>query len=159
VFHDELGTVLKQRGERGKAIASYHEALEKDPDYFRAANNLGTVYAEGRHFEKALEFATRAHELRPLEDRTLYNLATVHSQYGLELGMKGDLKAAEKHLRTAIHLLPTYAEAHYNLGVALLKGGDPRAAIASFEEALRLKPDYARARQTMMIAKEELQQD
>ena len=76
--------------------------------------------------------------------------AKANLELGLLFGQEGNLEAAEKAFRTAIHEAPEWPEAHYNLGLILIADAmgkrDWPAAAAEFREAVRLRPDYSEAR-------------
>ena len=68
--------------------------------------------------------------------------ATDHYNFGLTLGVQGQLEEAITEYRKAIRLDPDYGEAHYQLGVLLEKRGEVAEAEKEFRVAIRLKPDF-----------------
>ncbi|GAB4117992.1 MAG: hypothetical protein Fur0036_01800 [Fimbriimonadaceae bacterium] len=54
-----------------------------------------------------------------------------------------DPERAEKCMRDAIKLAPSFPDLHVRLGEALFEGNKSEAALAAFEEAARLNPGYA----------------
>src|SRR4030095_4311823 len=83
---------------------------------------------------KALDAAQRALAIDP-------ELAGAHPAVGLvQLFFTWDRVAAEKSLRRALQLDPTYVLAHRSMAALLLTGRQPQAAIAQSQEAGRPRP-------------------
>ncbi len=112
----------------------YTRALELNPHYAEAHNNLGVLlFQQNRPAEAELHFR-EALRLQPL-------LAPAHNNLGHALSQSGRLDEALQHLRRAVELNPNYVDAWNNLGRALLRANDPEAAIRCFERALGLLPN------------------
>jgi len=62
-----------------------------------------------------------------------------------------DWPAAERHLREAVRIKPTFAEAHERLGGVLAAQGKHAEARRELQEALRLKPHLAEARHNLRL--------
>jgi Tfp pilus assembly protein PilF len=71
--------------------------------------------------------------------------ARAHNNLGLAEQARGQLDAAERHLRDAITLAPGTAEPLYNLGVVLAAKQQPAEAAAAYREAIRIAPESAAA--------------
>jgi len=112
----------------------YTTALELNPNYADAHNNLGVVLYQQRRVREAELHFREAIRLQPL-------LAPAHSNLGSVLTDAGRLDEALTHLRRAVELNPNYVDAWNNLGLALLKNNDPQGAMACFERALQLAPN------------------
>jgi tetratricopeptide (TPR) repeat protein len=79
--------------------------------------------------------------------------ARSHNNLGFTLTEMGRLPDAIAELKTALRILPDYAEAHCNLGVALMRSpGRLADAIAEFQETLREEPGYVNAHINLGIA-------
>ena len=59
--------------------------------------------------------------------------------------LRGDHRAAEKHVRRLVALMPHDAELRFSLATTLVKLERTADALLSYREALRLAPDYAEA--------------
>jgi len=95
----------------------------------------------GRYEESILAFE-KADALEPdLRNERL--LAKAHSQYGVSLGQRNKLDAAEKQFLKALQLDPGNAFASSNYGTLLARMGRDDEAINQFREAIRLAPDEA----------------
>jgi predicted O-linked N-acetylglucosamine transferase (SPINDLY family) len=127
-----------QAGRLQEAEASYRLALELNPNYAEALNNLGNVlYALGRAAEAEAQYR-RTLELRP-------DAAVIHANLGKALAGIGQHEEAERSLRKALELQPDYAEAHNDLGKLLQQRGLLDAAECSYRRACLLKPELAAA--------------
>ena len=94
--YQALGFLYVEAGETEKALAYNQEALEYDDEDPICLDNMGqTYYRLVGDKEKALEYFTRAHEIKETQIDTLYFLAL----YDLE---KDDRQAAKKKLETAL---------------------------------------------------------
>lgn len=63
-----------------------------------------------------------------------------HNNLGLTLTQSGQSLAALPHLREAVRLNPTAAQAQNNLGIALAAVGRPHEAVVAFRGALHFMP-------------------
>ena len=60
-----LANAYTRKGKLSKAIDAYNEALEIDPDYYKAYNNLGIVYAMQGNLDKASGLFERSLSIEP----------------------------------------------------------------------------------------------
>ncbi len=98
------------KGDAGKAVQLYQEAIENDPknshlryDLALALDRKGDDRSEQDALKTVLELDPR--------------FAAAHNQLGFLLLQEGRAAEGEKEFRTAISLSPHYAEAQNNLGV------------------------------------------
>jgi tetratricopeptide (TPR) repeat protein len=75
-----LANVLSAWGKNEAALERYHQALEIDPGYGKAWNNLGGVLMELQQFDKAISAYQNAIELGNADSH--YNLASLLEQSG-----------------------------------------------------------------------------
>ncbi len=136
---------FQERGELEKAIKWYGNALEMNPDYAIAHNNLGNVLKEQGAFDKAISAFRRALDL----DR---DFAEAHNNLGVLLIEQGEIDEAIRFYRDAIRIDPEFAIAHNNLGNALNALRQFDEAIVCYKQALALKPDYASAHCNLGVA-------
>jgi len=127
------------------AIACFKQAIHEDPAYALAYAGLADCYAllgaaeygaeEPREaLSRARAAAERALEIDP-------RLAEAHASLGLvQRIFDWDRAAAERSLRRAIELAPSYASAHQWYGETLAERGRLRAAEGEIERALELDP-------------------
>lgn len=113
------------------------EALDKDPNYYRAWFDLGFVYNATDRAADSIAAYRKAVAAKPDVFESNLNL-------GLMLARTGDPEAA-KYLRAAATLKPSakteegLARAWLSLG-QVLKKSDPPGAVAAFGEAAKLRP-------------------
>ncbi len=103
-----------------------------------AYNNLGVVRRDKGDYRQALEYLTRAIELRP-------DYAEAYNNRGTVFGAEGDIIRAIKDFDRAIALKPDYVAAYSNRGTARAIAGDYDRAIADLTRAIELRPDLAAA--------------
>ncbi len=167
-----LAESQRRSGNEVAARASYDAAIEIDPKFAEAHNNLATLLKNNQLTDHALAHLTTAVRLEP--DKAAYgcNLASVLRDAGrMEdaiaayeqvlkynpnheqslLGMGDVLQGSGSHDRALacydgiIAKTDTNPEAHLRRGDALQKLGRLGDAIASYESALRMQPQYAKA--------------
>jgi len=89
---------LAELGKHSAAIEELRETLVKEPSSAPYAQNLlGVEYIEDGHFAEARSSFEEAVRLMPHE-------SVNHSNLGYSLAVAGDLKSAEREVRTAIQL-------------------------------------------------------
>ncbi|MEI9942257.1 MAG: tetratricopeptide repeat protein [Pseudomonadota bacterium] len=113
--------------------------LERNPEAWVAAYNLGVHYQDAGDRRGAIEMYRRAQRIRPEDPQVVMSLGTA-------LAEAGRLPEALSALQEAVRLRPEHAETRLNLAVALDLAGQPAAAVAAYAEALRLRPKYTRAK-------------
>lgn len=166
---NERGVALHQMGRFAEAELSYMQAVEVEPSYSIAHNNLGVSrYHRGAtehaiaSFEKALEehadFAkarlnyalllARGKRLSAALDayravlKTDAENAVAWNGIGLVLADLKKHEEARNAFARAIQSRPTYAQAHYNMSFTLSNLGDFEGALRETKQALELDPYY-----------------
>ena len=112
--HNNLGNALVREGKVGAAQASYRKALELDPEYLFATNNLVVALLRGGERERARELLARAQMTWP---RVSFFYTTAGYLHHLE----GDRVAALAAFQEAIRLNPDSPAALNNTGTMLLE--------------------------------------
>jgi tetratricopeptide (TPR) repeat protein len=136
-LQNNLGIVLKRRGELVPAAACYRAALQDNPRYVQAHNNLGNVLqAQGKSLEAETEFKA-ALQLEPRNSEVLANLSQTYFLQG-EIG-KALATGAE-----AIKAEPANPERYLQFGIILAANNQLAKAIVCFQDALVLCPDNPR---------------
>jgi len=121
-------------GELAVAEVRFQAALDRDPGYADAANNLGLVRLRRGETAAAVELFRRAVELFPRHPSYHFNL-------GLALDDAGRLDQAAAAYQRALELDPTHARAANNLGLLHLRLGAIEAARVSLEQGLAYAGD------------------
>jgi tetratricopeptide (TPR) repeat protein len=138
VAHDNLGLMLRGRGDLAEAEASHRRAAEANPDDPAAHTHLGVVLFRQNRLAEAIECYRRAIALKP-------DHAEAHNNLGAALQAQGSLDEAVESHRRAVAAKPDYVEAYNNLGLALNKLGRNEEAAESFRRAIAARPSYAAA--------------
>jgi len=164
--YNRTGTELLKAGRLEDAVDQFKHAVEADPTYAGAHNNLGIAYERlGREdaqaqFERAVQLMpdfTQAHFnlARILMKKGRDNEAVVALQHtiridpnhvgalnmlGTAFGRQQEFTQAASCLERAVRLDPNDAEVRSNLGAAYAGQGRLQEALAQFEAALRIDP-------------------
>ena len=122
-----------QGGDTEGSVAHLRKALEIDPDYMEAHNNLGARYMALNRFEDAAAEFHRAIELDPAAEKAFANLAGA-------LLLLGRVREAEAAARRAVALDPEHFQGHYLLGrVLVAEGKDREEAARELDRAAALR--------------------
>ena len=131
--HNNLGTILKARGNLDKAVYHYQEALRIRPGNANAHNNMGVIYEKQGRLKEAVDHYVTALSIRP-------TYPEAHNNLGVTLERLGQYRKAIDHFLEALRMKPEYVEAYINLGTTLTQQGNLKAAIAAFTSALDIQP-------------------
>jgi len=127
---DEAHSYSERQKPLNAAIFHLRRAVELDPEYVEAWNDLGLHYAKEHDYEKAREALAKAVALRG-EPYQNYNLALV-------LVKLEKPEEAVEYFREALRMDPKMKEAHWNLGAALESIDRLEDAMEHWNEAARL---------------------
>jgi tetratricopeptide (TPR) repeat protein len=145
--HCNLGVALDADGKKEQALAHYLYALKINPHFDKAHYNLAMAFKEQGNIEESLKHFQKTLLINPnypyahnnigiiLEkyfkkyDEAIYHYEQelkiipdnpgTHFNLGIALAIKGKLKEAAEHFRTAIYLKPDYEEASRALKLAI----------------------------------------
>ena len=90
---------FQKSGRLQEAKRLYEEALDLDPEYVDALNNLGVIYIQDKKYSAARALFLKAIRLRPGYVDSHYNLACLHA-------IKGNVRQSLDHLNRAVSLDP-----------------------------------------------------
>ncbi|WP_244847361.1 tetratricopeptide repeat protein [Caballeronia sp. SL2Y3] len=171
--HNNLGLVLRQRGQMPEAVTLLRKAVALKPESADIAFNLGLVLLESRLFAEAETAFRHALARRPgfvqaghLLGKTLMYLgrwvdgeetlreviaaapdtADAYYMLGNSLHMRDRLDEAEAVLRRGVSVDPASFEMRMEMGAVLQELNRLDAAEAEYRHALALRPDSVRAR-------------
>ena len=145
--HNNLGVVMRTKGEEGQAAEHYRKAIKIRPWYPEANYNYAVLLFSRGNLTGAAERYQEALRLRPEYVDAHYGLGNVRRAVG-ETG------EAEHHFTEALRLRPEYAEVHNNLAILLDDLGQAERAQHHYGEALRIQPDYPEAHYNFALALE-----
>jgi len=132
-----LGLVYQARGDASKAEENLRVAIDKNPAYAEARNNLGIVLAERKAWDEAIrEFdAAAGNVMYATPERAYFNLGEAYRA-------KGDPSRAEAAYRRAIRSNELYAPAYIAISTVLGGQGKWEEAGSVLSRCVELLPDY-----------------
>jgi tetratricopeptide (TPR) repeat protein len=140
LFHTK-GQILEQKSERDLAENHYRRALEINPDYARAANDLAYLLAnKSDNLDEALTLAKLAKAAHPRDAAVLDTLGWVYFKLAR-------YDHAIDEFRESLREAPDQAIVHYHLGLAYSGANQLTSAIDALEKALALDPNFPKADQ------------
>ena len=184
--HNNMGIILKDKGNLEEAIEAYNKALSIKPDFAEAYYNLGDALQEQGKLEVAIEAYHKALMIKPdlakdynnmgnilknqenLEEAIeAYNkalsikpdFAEAYSNMGNALQEQGNLEEAMEAYAKSLTIKPDNADAYYNMGNALADLGIPEEAMQAYTKTLNLKPDFTKAHRNLSSIKKYTEDD
>jgi tetratricopeptide (TPR) repeat protein len=134
-----LALVLHETGDGRAARAEYTTLFERRPTYFWPLESLARLYRDEGNRARALEFATRAVEVRPYD-------AECRFVRGSLLWELGRLEDAHRELRRAVTDAPRHADARRLLAQVSAARGLYEEQARELEAILALQPEDLQAR-------------
>jgi tetratricopeptide (TPR) repeat protein len=128
------GQVYAGAGNTELADSDFEEALNFDPNNWRALHNRGVSYAESGKFAEAFDDFNAVIKTNPKFAKAYTNRATLFVQ-------AGDLESAEKDYRSACKLDNKLASARLGLARVCHSGGRWDEALEHFTAAAKLDPE------------------
>lgn len=122
---------LKRQGKLREAEEAYRKAIQFDPKYCDAMDNLGVLLRGRGELDEAAEWYRRSLAVKPDNPVAHQDLAVVYS-------IKGDRAKTEAEYRWLIEHDPTNPEGYYGLGNSRLAAGEAVAAVEPLERAAEL---------------------
>ncbi len=124
-----LGVVYYRKKEYEKALESYQHAIELDPKFAVAYNNLGTLYLrmflEKRNPEmiaESMDSFDRAIKIDP-------QLASAYNGRGSAFKFSNRVSDAVRDWKKALEIKPDFIDVYFNLGVTYLQAGNKDEAL------------------------------
>jgi tetratricopeptide (TPR) repeat protein len=137
-----VGRLDYDDGQYATAVEGFRRALELDPRFMKAHDNLGLCYEALGRFDEALRSWEEAIRLN---DGQKTKSPWPPLNLGLMLTRLDRLDEAEARFRESLRCDSRFPQAHYQLGITLEKKGRTGEAVSELEEAARLEPAYAEA--------------
>jgi tetratricopeptide (TPR) repeat protein len=136
-----IGNIYMAEGDMPKAISEFQRALNIDPNFAVAANNLAWIYAEqGQNLDIALGLAQKAKSAQPEVPSFSDTLAWV-------MFRRGEYAQALPLLQDCVKRTPDSAQFRYHLGMVLVADGQKANGRKELQTALQMKLDSADAEQ------------
>ena len=121
------------------AINKLNRALQLNPDFMRAYDNLGLCYEAMGEFEQAIQSYGKANQLNRQQGS---KSAWPPLNFGILLLNRGSLAEAEAVLKEAVDYDPKLPLARFQLGILLEKQKKQKDAIQELNLAASLDPSY-----------------
>jgi len=132
------GFAMALKGQYGKTIEAYHQAIKIDPTLLDAITNLAYTYREIGQLNQALKWHKKAIDLDPNSGGGYQHLAQTYAALNMP-------EEAEYWFNKSISLKPDYSLGRLFYGDYLNGVGEYTKAIEQAQEILKLTPDYIRA--------------
>jgi len=135
--HWSVGNCWFEKGNLDLAETHFRKALELDPDYDDALNNLGEALYEKQNYGDAMDVFKALVKKYPDYVGGYNNLGVCYESLMM-------YEPAERNYRRALEIYPGHVRARINLAEVLIKQGKRDDAREEFEQALRLAPQDLR---------------
>jgi protein O-mannosyl-transferase len=100
--HFTLGEALHASGRDEEALIQFQRAIEANPEFFEACNNLGAIFFKLKQFDEASKYFLLSIEIWP-NANSYYNLCLTRKA-------QGRMDEAEAYYQIAVKLDPGFAE-------------------------------------------------
>ncbi len=146
--HMALGTLLDKTGKPAKAKKAYEKALDLDPDFAPAANNLAWLKANepSGDLGEALRLAMRAQKNAPDDPYIADTLGWVHYK-------RGSYQLALTQFTRAVQKKPQMPTLRYHLALALHADGQTEKAKAELKACLEAAEAFPERREAEKLLK------
>jgi protein O-GlcNAc transferase len=130
------GKQARQQGNFSVAQAYFERAIQLQPDFVPAYNNLGNLLQTQGEIARSIDIYQQALTLAP-------NLPALHCNLASLWQTQGDRDLAIAGYQKSIDLDANFWLAHYNLGKLFAVESDFTAAIDAYQAALKINPNAA----------------
>jgi tetratricopeptide (TPR) repeat protein len=143
----ERGNDYHDRGDHGKAIEQYNEAIRLHPEYVSALINRGATYADLGHYERAIQNFDVAIRLAPEHSTALYNRSAAYAALGdyalADFGQINWVTYPQIDEYDRVIQDNERGSAYCKAGVDSYNRGHYDTALGYIDQALRSNPMYA----------------
>jgi Tfp pilus assembly protein PilF len=123
----------QKKGDLKGAIAHYEKAVDIDPHFYPALNNLGAVYERLGDHRRAEEVLLKALAINSDDGQSHINLGHVFYE-------EGRYPEAREQLEEGVKRAPNSASGYFLLGSTFFRLGERDKAITNLKQALTLDP-------------------
>jgi tetratricopeptide (TPR) repeat protein len=134
-----LGEKYLNESNFDKAVMFFQQAIDTDPNYVQAYDELAKCYIGTNQLSKAVEITSKALSIDP-------NYVDAMLTKGIALRKLGSNNEAIIVLTNAIQKDPSNANIYYNLGLVYSNQHNNQQAIENFTKAVSLTPKFSDAR-------------
>jgi tetratricopeptide (TPR) repeat protein len=137
-----LGNCYNYLKRYDESVQAYTKALQIDPSYEEANNNLAITYQQGGRFygeqqgnlQKAIQYLEQAGRMRPKDFET-------NRLLGVAYGLLGNPSKAIEFFTKATEIEPNNADAWFMLGTAYYNAGQADVGQQYHEKAISIDPE------------------
>ncbi len=147
--HFNSGVTFYNQKEFSKAIQAYQKAIELEPTYVEAYNNLGIIYQMMGDVDRAFGVYQKATEINPGYEKGYNNL-------GILLLLKGRDEEALEAFQKALAINPNNIASYLHLGILFKNKGQCDEAIESYQKALAIDPLHRETHYNIALLYEQL---
>lgn len=126
LYNDAL--VFARQGNYERAKEGYLKAVEKDPRYCDAMDNIGQLLRREGDIKQAISWYKRSIAAKP-------DNAVAHQDLAVAYGMQGNADKTLEEYQWLVRNDPGNPEGYYGLGMTFLDLGKPSEAIMALERA------------------------
>ena len=141
--HNNLGEFHARQNNWEKAIEEFKMAVELEPKFAIAYQNLATAYYQLEKYDLAVENYQKAIALDSTLWQSYHNLATIYAS-------TGKLDLAIEHVEKAVSIDPKSANSYALSGIIYLQMGNKQRAKEQLEKALELDPQDEEAKKLLL---------
>jgi len=128
-----LGVFDREYGYFDKAVEELNKALELDPDYGEAHNDLGYTYLDMGNFENAIEHFKKYASLNPGDANPLDSTAEAYF-------LMGRLDESISKYKEALEIKPDFYDSYYKIGYIYALKEEPSEAMKWFDKSIAMSP-------------------
>jgi tetratricopeptide (TPR) repeat protein len=144
-----LGVAYLQNERYIEALNAFDYALQYDPDFHEAYQNMGYAFFRLGDFQQSALAMAMAIKLNPDNEYAHHLLGVIFTLYSM-------YESAVLELEKAASINPKNALIYYDLGFAHEFGGSLSMAKKSYESALKLEPSFKEAQDRLKGVEEKL---
>jgi tetratricopeptide (TPR) repeat protein len=131
---------LSDAGDQQGSLPYYLAAINTDPNYVEAYNDLAIAYLKLENYDLAIANLDMALTVKPDYELARNNKADVYCKQGTKKINSGDTQGAISSYLEAISTSPNYIESYNGIAIAYLKQEDYNMAIIQLDKALAISP-------------------
>ncbi|MDP2922339.1 MAG: tetratricopeptide repeat protein [Candidatus Omnitrophota bacterium] len=120
-------------GDYNQAIENYEKAIQIDPNYVEAYNNLGYSYRSIGKYKQAITYYQKAIQIKP-------NFIPAYANLGALYNQLNEYQNAKDYLTKGVQIDPDFAELYNNLGYTYQLLNQHQQAMGYFKKAIQIDP-------------------